>query len=70
MKKFFKAHPEFLLAGLTIIFIAVIAAAFIFGMRTIIVSVNKSINQGSTGTGSANYDLKSAARLDLKGLVK
>ncbi|MBU6500638.1 MAG: hypothetical protein KGJ89_04265 [Patescibacteria group bacterium] len=70
MKKFFKNHPETLLIILAIFFVMVIAMSFVFGIKTVIVSLNNAVGLGGKGTNSANFDIKGAAALDLKGLVK
>ena len=71
MKSIFKNHPDFVLVSLAIVFMAVLATSFIFGMQVLITSLNKACGfKAPENQAKAGFDLGGARALDLKGLVQ
>jgi len=70
MWKFFKNHSELILAGLTVIFLVIMVAYFFWGIGTLFANLNRSLNAGNAEKVPVGFNLKGAAGLDLRGLVK
>jgi len=70
MWKFFKKHSELALTGLTVLFLAIIVAYFVWGITVLVIDLNRALGRGTVPPPPVSFDLKGAAALDLKGLVK
>ncbi len=69
MTKFFRKHSQFLLAGLTVVFLAVLICYFFWGIQTLIVTLNGAINPGKISGTPVGFNLDEAGKLNLRGLV-
>ncbi|HUZ92987.1 MAG TPA: hypothetical protein VNG29_03255 [Candidatus Paceibacterota bacterium] len=69
MSAFFKKHPDFILVGLTVIFIAALLYYFFWGISTLVQTLHVAINPGKAGNTSVYFDLQGASELNLKGLA-
>jgi hypothetical protein len=70
MKQFLKQHLRQSLAAAAFVFLGIIAAFFIWGIATISLSISKVTNSAPQGPNATAFNLKGAAGLDLKGLIK
>ncbi len=71
MKDLFKKRPEFVFAGITILFLTILIGYFAWGMRMIMTNLGTAIGSGTrNGQAGAGFDLEGAKRLDLKGLIQ
>jgi hypothetical protein len=70
MWKFFKNHSEFVLIGLLVLFLAIIVAYSFWGITVLVTDLNQALSAGGKGPSAVSFDLKGAAGLDLKGLIK
>jgi hypothetical protein len=70
MKKFFKNHPEFILAAVAIALSAILLVYFFWGISVLIADLNKSIGVANLNQKVTTFDLEGAKALNLKGLVK
>jgi hypothetical protein len=70
MNSFLKKHPDGILIAFTVVFVAVIAGAFLWGFLDLTVAINRVFNFSPTMVQRTGFDLKGAASLNLKGLVQ
>ena len=69
MKKFFRDHPDAILAAIGAIMIAAIVGLYSWGIGDITVTLNRALNYVPAQT-TVGFDLTTAAQLDWRGLVK
>jgi hypothetical protein len=69
MKNIFRKHPDALLIGLAVAFLALIVFSFIWGVGGVVSEIDRAMNAKGTGVGSVDFDLKSASKVDWRGLV-
>ncbi len=70
MRKFLRKYPQALLITLALFFLAVIVISFTWGIGQVVSEVDRAVNTQGSENSSVNFDLKGAAALDLRGLVK
>ena len=71
MGSIFKKYPDFVLTGLALLFMAILTTSFIWGIQTIITSLNQAIGfNSSEDQAKAGFDLEGAEALDLKELAE
>ncbi len=69
MKKFLKSYPEIALVTLAVVLLGTIVAYFIWGMGDVVFEVDRAL-QSSPPSEKMGFDLQSAAKLNLRGLVQ
>jgi len=67
---FFKKHPEFVIIGLAVFFIAVIIASFFWGITTLVSHLNRAVSVDSDLEGVETFNVEGAAALNLKGALR
>ena len=58
------------LIALAIVFLAILGLYYFQGIVTLVANLNKAINIGEEKLPRVGFDIKGAAGLDMKGLVK
>jgi hypothetical protein len=69
MKKILRNYPEVVLAALAVVFVAIIAVAFIWGIGDVATAVYRAVNAPPGGGGNVGFNLQAAQQLNLRGLV-
>lgn len=69
MKKFFKDRSEIMLSTLSVIFLAVIGGFLYWTVQIAVMQVGRTVGQPASQTID-EFDLKSAAKIDFKGLLQ
>lgn len=69
MNEFLRNHPDVILVGLAIVFIAVLGAYYFWGIGVIDSSVNQAASASLKPSSPAAFNLQEAAGLDLKGAL-
>ena len=70
IRELLKMHPEWLLTGAALLLLGILAVFFVWSITGLAADFGKAVVPG-TGKGSnLNFDLESAKRLNLKGLVQ
>ncbi len=69
-KNFFKTYQEWFLAGIAIVFLAVLVWIFIWGITNLTIDFGKALTPASAKNQKLNFDLEGASRLNLKGLAQ
>ena len=70
MWDFFYKYSESVLAGFAVVFLAVMAVCFFWGIDVLVSDVGHALNSGGIVNQQPGFDLKGASELDLKGLMK
>ena len=70
MQDFFKHHPDLVIMSLAIMFVAVLAVSFIWGVQILITNFNKTTFNPHENQANIRFDLDGAKALNLKGLVQ
>jgi hypothetical protein len=70
MDNFFKKHPDLVLIGLAVVFVAILIVYFFWGITTLIVELNKGVNPGKINQSAVTFNLEDAAKLNLKGALQ
>ncbi len=71
MGVFLKKHSEFVLIGLSLLFLGIVVVSFFWGIATLFSRISSATTVQTSDLGAtASFDIKGAANLDLRGLVK
>lgn len=67
----FKKYPDFVLIGLAVTLMVILAASFIWVVQVLITNFDKAIGFNlSKIPAKSGFDLEGAKALDLKGLIE
>ena len=69
MKKILSNHPEAVILALAVVFLAVVAGFYLWGVGKIVNVTSQALNSTRPATVTG-FDLSQASQLDLRGLVK
>ena len=70
MKQILRKYSETTLILLALIFLGIIVTSFIWGIGDVVREVNRAVSTKGSAGGNVGFNLKDAAALDLRGLVK
>ncbi|MEK9173378.1 MAG: hypothetical protein AAB594_02295 [Patescibacteria group bacterium] len=65
MKRFFNIHYEKFLLSISFLFLGLVLVFFIWGARSLIVSIGRALNFQDVGQQDVEFDIESAKRLNL-----
>ena len=70
MKELLKTHQEWLLTGIALFLLGILAAFFVWGITGLAGDFGKALVPNTDKSSKLNFDLEGAKRLNLKGLVQ
>ncbi len=70
MKELLKMHQEWLLTGIALFLIGILAVFFVWGITGLAADLGKAVVPGTDKSSGLNFDLEGAKQLNLKGLVQ
>ncbi len=71
MRDIFKKYPDFVIVGLAVLFLVIVAVYFFLAIQAVIVNLDRAVVFNLQGNNiNTGFDLKGAQALDLRGLVQ
>ena len=70
MKELLKTHQEWLLTGIALFLLGILAVFFVWSITGLAADFGKALIPGANKNLKLNFDLEGAKQLNLKGLVQ